>query len=138
MATVEMHANRNFRFRTLSDGGTLGTKRYFAFGHGARPSWWDAEGVSFEEPVIGVYENRAGASTDAIVLTETRIAILRREGQIEIRFREIVGADPPQKKPITLSLTAHLTSGQTVEIPLYDPPGIAFGFYRFLIYAIRV
>lgn len=138
MATVEMHANRNFRFRTMSDGSTLGTKRYFAFSHGAVPSWWGAEGISSKEPVIGVYENQAGTSTDAIMLTEDRIVILQAEGPVEIRLREIVRADPPQKEPLSLSLTAHLTSGQAIEIPLYDPPGIAFDFYRFLIYAIRV
>ena len=136
MATTEMHANRNLRPRVLSDGTRRGIDRYFAFGHGSKPHWWDDERVPVSGPIVGVYENREGSAQDALVLTEEGLSVLRGTGAESFEFYDVARVVLPRKEPIAVSLYVHLHSGARFEIPVYEPVGAAFDFYRFLSSAV--
>lgn len=132
MATVEMHANRNLRPRILSDGSCRGTERYFSFGHGAQPSWWNTSDPPVGGPVVGVYENHEGSPEEAIVITEAGLNVLHASGTTSIRFDDIDELVPPRKDPVPLVLCLRLRYVGEVTIPVL-PVGATFDFYRFLL-----
>jgi hypothetical protein len=136
MATIEMHANRILRPRVLSDGSKRGIDRYFAFGHGSEPCWWDDAHPPITGRVVGVYENRKGSPRDALVITEEGLTVLREVEPKSFRFGDIVRKELPMKEPLSLSLFVYLRSGARFEIPVYEPVGAAFDFYRFLLSAV--
>jgi hypothetical protein len=136
VATIEMHANRNLRPRVVSDGSKRGIDRYFAFGHGAKPRWWDEEHPPVAGRIVGVYENCEGSSRDALVLTEDSLTVLSEAESESFRFDDVERLVLPEKEPISLSLYIHLRSGVRFEIPIYEPIGAAFDFYRFLLSAV--
>ena len=132
MATVEIHANRNFRPRVLSDGSRRGTERYFSFGHNAHPRWWNMSDPPVHGAVVGVYENHEGSPEEAIVICEDGLSILRASGITSIRFDDIDELVPPRKNPVPLGLCLRLRSVGEVAIAVL-PVGAAFDFYRFLL-----
>lgn len=136
MATIEMHANRNFRPRVLSDGSRRGIDRYFAFGHGSKPRWWDDLHPPVIGRVVGVYENCEGSARDALVITEDGLTVLRETEIVSFRFDDVARLVLPEKEPVSRSLHLHLRSGVRFEIPVYEPTGVAFDFYRFLLSAV--
>ncbi|WP_437688659.1 hypothetical protein [Sorangium sp. So ce176] len=137
MATNEMHANRNLRPRVLSDGSRRGIDRYFSFGHRARPRWWDDGHPPIPGRAIGVYENCKESSRDALVITEEGLTVLCEPEPRSFRFADVARLVLPVKDPVSLSLDVWLRSGARFEIPLYDPVGVAFDFFRFLASAVR-
>jgi hypothetical protein len=136
MDKIAMHANRNLRPRTLASGDRRGLANYFAFAHGAIPIWWNEELAPNSDRVIGVFENVESSPEDAILITEHGLTILGAK-RWSVRFDQIKTFDPPRKEPLASSVVAFLDSGEVVEIPVRNPPGAAFGFYRFLLYAVR-
>ncbi|WP_437645478.1 hypothetical protein [Sorangium sp. So ce362] len=136
MATIEMHANRNLRPRVLSDGSRRGIDRYFSFGRGPKPHWWDDEHPPVAGPIVGVYENCKGSDRDALVIAEEGLTVLCESEVKSFKFADVARLVLPVKEPVSLSLCVWLRSGARFEIPLYDPVGIAFDFYRFLLSAV--
>lgn len=136
MATMKTHANRTLRPRTLSDGTRRGIERYFSFEHGQRPLWWDEVQPLVTGDIVGVYENCSGEARDAIVISDEGVTVLRGEGADYFPFDQVKRLLLPEKDPVSRSLQVHLHSGASVEIPVYEPVGAAFDFYRLLISAV--
>ncbi|XYH97304.1 hypothetical protein ACMHYB_57700 [Sorangium sp. So ce1128] len=136
MATIEMHANRNLRPRVLSDGSRRGIDRYYSFGHGSKPQWWNDESPPVSGSIVGVYENCKNSGKDALVITERGLTVLCGSDVKSFDFADVARLVLPVKEPVSLSLCVWMHSGACFEIPLYDPVGIAFDFARFLLSAV--
>jgi len=131
MATMEMHANRNLRPRSLPDGTRRGVDNFFSFAHGSKPNWW-SEDVPFAHDAFAVYENTPGSRRDAIVFTEHLLVVLYDHRSVDIPFDNIARLVPPPKEPLTSSLEVVLRSSHAARIPV-NPPEAAFDLYRFLL-----
>jgi hypothetical protein len=140
MTPICLNANGNFRPRVLPNGERRGLSNYFAFTHGVRPSWWRDEFASGAAgDVIGVMENEEGERVDALVIAEQGLVVLASAGAWRVRYDQIRAFEPPGmhgKEPVPDDIVAFCYSGDTVRIPARHPPGAAYSFYRFLLYAV--
>jgi hypothetical protein len=139
MTPIGLNANQNLRPRVLSNGERRGLSSYYAFTHGIHPSWWRDEAVSKASgDIIGVLENEDGPA-DALVITEQELIVLAPSGPWSVRYDQVKKFEPPGlhgKDPVPDHIVAFMYSGETVRVPVRYPLGVAFDFYRFLLYAV--
>lgn len=134
---IAIHASRNFRRRTVSNGAVRGLENYYALTHGERPAWWEGAKGCVPDDAVGVLENCFGDPRDALVICESGLVVIGSDGRPRqfVAFSEMRRVDLPSKDPVSRSLILHMQDGQTREVPAYLPDGLSFSLYRFLLSA---
>jgi len=135
MADVRIHANRNFRNRTLANGERRGLKNYYAFTHGESPVWWPEASVTYEGELLGVLEIWPSEQRDALVVTSKEIVVLGEGHHGHLRYGDIVSLGKLEKDPISEVLRVMLRSDEVFDLPVRNGTGVIFDVYRFLLYA---
>lgn len=140
-ANVTRHVQRILAAERTVDGRDVAAFPAFALFVPERPPAWWNPAISRPEwgQVIGIYENRRGSGSRALLVTDEALVLLDDAALPEhsLRYADVDRWDRLSKEPVSESLTVWDRSGQRVVLPFLAREGDAFAFVQFLIAAVR-